>query len=392
MKTKQIISIYLSGFLAGVVLILYPAAGNIFMDPEFHGITNEQFGNIFIPQIILAIIASFSAPKIAEKVSMKKVLLYGLILLTLSLVFLATTQLFLSGRNDFYLILAGTTCLGAGFGFTITALNPFAYQLFPGKETSAVTGLHILLGLGTASASLILNAFYEANLWYGAPIFVGVISLLLLFFTLTIPLKLSQKNSETDATSKKTPIKIWLFGVIVFFYAASEATFGNWGSVFLEKQGGLSKTDAALGLSLFWGFVAVGRFIFTLIALKFETKWLYMIAPFILAIVFYILPKANTPTLLLALMIIAGLTMSFLFPKTISVATDQFPVHGAFISGLTVGALQLGNGVSSNVIGSLAKSYSLNSLFQFSTIYALIFGLIIVYLTFFNKNKSNQHV
>jgi len=203
MKTKQIISIYLSGFLAGVVLILYPAAGNIFMDPEFHGITNEQFGNIFIPQIILAIIASFSAPKIAEKVSMKKVLLYGLILLTLSLVFLATTQLFLSGRNDFYLILAGTTCLGAGFGFTITALNPFAYQLFPGKETSAVTGLHILLGLGTASASLILNAFYEANLWYGAPIFVGVISLLLLFFTLTIPLKLSQKNSKTDATSKK---------------------------------------------------------------------------------------------------------------------------------------------------------------------------------------------
>ena len=153
--------------------------------------------------------------------------------------------------------------------------NPFAYNLFPGKETSAVTAMHILLGAGTASAALFLNAFVSQGIWYVAPFAISAIVLLMILFTLPIPLELPH-NEKEEKSNEKIPFKIWLFALAVFLYGACEATLGNWGAIFLEKSGGMSVSDAALGLSIFWGFVALGRIAFTFYALRYSTKWVYL--------------------------------------------------------------------------------------------------------------------
>ncbi|MDB2385144.1 MFS transporter [Polaribacter sp.] len=378
---KKVISVYLSGFLVGIALVLFPAAGNIFVDSEYHGLSSGQFGSIFIPQIVLAIIASLSAPKLADKIGMKKVMMYGLVALLLSMLSLAASNWFMKGELDYWIIMLATAFMGIGFGFTITALNPFAYSLFPGKETSAVTAMHIMLGLGTASSALLLNLFYNNDIWWAAPtliaILIALIFVLILATSLTIP---KQENEEENETKKGVPIRIWLFALGVFLYGACEATFGNFGAVFLEKEGELSVTKASLGLSLFWGGITVGRVLFTLIAMRFKTKWLYMIAPFIVSIVFFLLPIAKSEFTLLACMFLGGLACSFLFPKSISTATDEFPKYAALASGAMVAALQLGTGFSSNVIGYFNSSYSLATLFQFSAFYALGMGILVTFL------------
>ncbi len=380
MRIAKIISIYLSGFLVGIALVVFPAAGSILTDGDFHGFTSTQFGSIFIPQIVLAILTSLSAPKIAEKVGMKTVMLLGLASLFVATTLLGASNWFLEGNIDYWIVMAGTAALGAGFGFTITALNPFAYTLFPGKETSAVTAMHILLGAGTASAALFLNAFVGQGIWYGAPFAISAIVLLMILFTLPITLKLPHSEAE-ESSNEKIPFKIWLFALAVFLYGACEATLGNWGALFLEKSGGLSVSDAALGLSVFWGFVALGRIAFTFYALRFSTKWVYIIAPFIVAIVFFTLPQAEGRSLLLAYMAFGGLGMSILFPLSISSATDQFPKYAAIISGVLVAAIQLGTGFSSNVIGYLNERMELSDLIQYSTAYALALGILAFYLS-----------
>lgn len=380
MRIAKILSIYLSGFLVGIALVVFPAAGSILTDADFHGFTSTQFGSIFIPQIVLAILTSLSAPKIAEKVGMKTVMLLGLASLFVATTLLGASNWFLEGNIDYWIVMAGTAALGAGFGFTITALNPFAYTLFPGKETSAVTAMHILLGAGTASAALFLNAFVGQGIWYGAPFAISAIVLLMILFTLPITLKLPHSEAE-ESSNEKIPFKIWLFALAVFLYGACEATLGNWGALFLEKSGGLSVSDAALGLSVFWGFVALGRIAFTFYALRFSTKWVYIIAPFIVAIVFFTLPQAEGRSLLLAYMAFGGLGMSILFPLSISSATDQFPKYAAIISGVLVAAIQLGTGFSSNVIGYLNERMELSDLIQYSTAYALALGILAFYLS-----------
>ena len=380
MKYRKIISVYLSGFLVGIILVLYPAAGSLFTNPDFHGLSSAQFGSIFIPQIILAIVTSLSAPKLSERWSMKTVMLFGLLSLLLSGLVLAASHLFFVGNFDYILLLIGTAFLGAGFGLTITALNPFAFHLFPGKETSAVTAMHILLGAGTASAALFLNYFVSKGVWYMAPLAISAIVLLMLIFTLPLPLSLPEKEVEESDQKEGIPLQIWLFAITVFLYGACEATFGNWGALFLEKSGGLSTSDSALGLSLFWGFIAIGRILFTFYALKFSPKWVYILAPIIVMIVFYLLPSASSRELLLACMAIGGFGMSVLFPVSISMATERFPKYAALISGLLVAAIQLGTGFSSNIIGILNESFPLDKLFQYSAVYGILLSLSLIHI------------
>lgn len=384
-KLKKVIAIYLGGFMTGVALVLFPAAGSIFTSATHHGFSSGQFGSIFTPQIIMAIFSSLMASKLADKIGMKNVLLLGLFALIVS-TGLLTASHWAEGNTtlSFALILTSTGFLGIGFGLSLTALNPFAYQLFAGKETSALTALHFFLGIGTATSPLLISYFTGLEMWWGASLTTTIVLLFLLLFTWALPLKLSAETLEKEISEElvkfKIPGRLWWYIIGVFFYGACEATFGSWGGVFLEKQGGLSVAKAALGLSLFWGSVAVGRILFALIALKFKTNWLYVGAPFVLALIFYLLPQANSEVLYLCAMAVGGLAISFLLPKSFSNAAADFPKQAAMVSGFLVAALQLGTGFSANLIGFMNADYSLSDLFQFSGFYGVIFGGILLYL------------
>ncbi|MBU2527047.1 MAG: MFS transporter [Bacteroidetes bacterium] len=386
MKTstlKKALAIYPGGFLLGVVLVLFPAAGSILTSEAHHSFTSSQFGSIFTPQIILAILSSLLASRIADKIGMKKVLLLGMVALTISAALLGFSHLFEADAYiAYFIIMSATAFLGLGFGFSLTALNPFAYQLFPGKEASALTALHFFLGLGTATSPLLISYFDSLGSWWMGALVTAVLVLLVLIYTATLHLSLTEdaKESGIKKIKFKIPRRLWWYVIAVFFYGACEATFGSWGSVFLEKQGGLSVAKASLGLSLFWGAVAVGRILFALVALKYKTNWLYMIAPFVLALIFYMLPLADSEILYLCAMAAGGLVISFVLPKSFSNSTADFPQQAAIVSGFLVAALQLGTGFSANVIGLLNESFGLAVLFQFSTVYALIFGFIVLYL------------
>ncbi len=390
-RIKSIIAIYLSGFLQGIALVLYPAAGAIFTSQDYHGLSSTDFGILFTPQIVFAILASLSAPRLAAHFGMKKVLSWGLISNGLSMLFFAGSVFCIGISNlPFWSLLAGTATLGTGFGFTITALNPFAYHLFPGKEASAVTGMHIFLGLGTASAPLLLSWFQEMEWWWGAGLVAAALLVLMILFQLPLRLELpKEEHAENSTAERKIPLRIWLFAAVIFLYAFSEATFGNWGTIYLEKEAGLAAASAALGLSIFWASITVGRVIFTLLALRYDTKRLYLLAPFLVAGVFLLMPGLEDETSNLIAMAIGGLGLSFYFPNSVSIATDEFPSYAAIVSGSMVAAIQLGTGVSANVIGFMNRSFSLSLIFQFSAIYALLTGLLGLYLHY-SKRKSAE--
>jgi len=388
---KNILAIYFSAFLQGIALVLYPAAGTIFTSSSFHNLSSGEFGLLFTPQIIFAIMASISAPKLAVKYGMKRILSWGLIANFLSMLLFAASVICIGISNlPFWILMLGTGMLGAGFGFTITALNPFAYNLFPGKEASAVTGMHIFLGLGTTSSALVLNAFKSAGIWWSSGVVIAIVILVMIIFQRPLNLVLPKEDeSEKDETKKGIPLRIWLYAGIIFLYAFSEATFGNWGTIYLEKEAGLSTAKAALGLSVFWASITLGRVLFTLFALKFNTKLIYLASPFLVALVFIIIPGLEGQIAPLGAMAIGGLGLSFFFPNTISIATDEFPKYAAIVSGALVAAIQVGTGISANVVGMLNDSLSLGTIFQVSAVYGLITGILGLYLHF-SKPKLNN--
>ncbi len=87
-KTKSVLAIYLSGLLQGIALIIFPAAGPLLTNPNLHGLSSAQFGLLFTPQIIAAIVASgLTARCVTWFGGMGRVLLAGLAANVLAMLF-----------------------------------------------------------------------------------------------------------------------------------------------------------------------------------------------------------------------------------------------------------------------------------------------------------------
>jgi uncharacterized membrane protein len=54
--------VYLAGMVQGIVLVTFPAASTIFASSKYYGLSSSQYGDMFLPQVLMAIIASLFEP------------------------------------------------------------------------------------------------------------------------------------------------------------------------------------------------------------------------------------------------------------------------------------------------------------------------------------------
>ncbi len=362
-KILKPVVVYLGGMLTGLSLILYPALGTIFTDPTHFGFSSNQFSGIFIPQTLLAIFSALLTPFFVSKLSSKKVLLLGSISLTIAILLLFLSHLFMANKPEaLLLIYSGTSFLGLGFGLVITVLNPLALQLFPKNPLASISGLHFSLGLGTAGAPLLIGLLQDPSLWWYLPLIISIV--LLFWMVLILFLQLSEEENTLSSVSLKIPLRLWGFVLLVVFYGICEGSLGSYGAIFLKNQG-LSIKMAAFGLALFWSGLAFGRIVFGLLSVRFKMDWLTLWSALLIGILFYLIPMSKDANFSILGMALAGICMSTLFPASVSWATKENQKMAIMVSGLMVSALQLGTGISTNFLGNLSKTYQLGLLFKY---------------------------
>ena len=64
--------VYLGAVVQGLALVTYPAASSIFTSPDGFGFDSTRYGTLFVPQVVLAILASGLAPKLARRWSLRR--------------------------------------------------------------------------------------------------------------------------------------------------------------------------------------------------------------------------------------------------------------------------------------------------------------------------------
>src|SRR5215475_7276262 len=85
--------IYLIGLVQGLALVTFPAASSIFTSSHGFGFSASHYGMMFVPQVILAILASSVGPSLARRRTLKRVLQAGLSADLLAMILLAGSQL-----------------------------------------------------------------------------------------------------------------------------------------------------------------------------------------------------------------------------------------------------------------------------------------------------------
>jgi MFS family permease len=352
--------VYFAAVVQGLALVTFPAASSIFTSPDGFGFDSTRYGTMFLPQVVLAVLASGLAPKLARRWSLRRVLLVGLAGDFVAMSLLALSRLLLGAPDvAFGVLLVATGALGLGFGATVMALNTYAETFFPDSADRAVLVLNALLGLGTALAPVLVAIVVEMGVWWLLPLVVACILALSFGVALTEPLRASAGIAGSSAPTPtgwgNLPRRFWLYASAVFLYGIVETLNGNWAMLYLSGERGVSAQGAS-----------VGRVLIAVISRRVPARWIYLALPILLVMVFQLASRVQGEAGGILAFGIAGLACSAFLPLSISFGGNEFPHLSAVMAGELIAFYQLGYGVAAFGIGPLRDLIGL----AFSTIFA----------------------
>jgi fucose permease len=367
--------LYLAGVVQGLALVTFPAAGTILVSHTGFGLSNTQYGAMFIPQVVLAIIASAFGARLARRFALRGVLLLGLCADLLSMALLATSPLLAGTPAAFVVLCVATGALGLGFGSAVMALNTLVEGFFPANPDGAVLLLNALLGVGTALAPLLIALFTGLGIWWGLPLLMVAAVALLLLGTLRAPLKLPYNAASAAG---RLPSRFWLYAAAVLLYGAVETLSGNWATLYLSIQRGVPASQAAFALTAFWVMVTLGRVLVAGLDRIIPARWIYVALPLLLAVAFQCVAGAAHAVTGIAGFAAAGLACSAFLPFSISFAGTEFPTRAASMSGALIAFYQVGYGVAAFGVGPLRQLAGVNFSILFSAGSVVAVALTIV--------------
>jgi MFS family permease len=346
--------VYATGLVQGLALVTFPAASSIFTSADGFGFSASRYGMMFVPQVILAILASSLGPRLARRWTLKRVLQAGMSADLLAMILLALSRLLHGVPAAAYgVLLVATGALGFGFGTVVMALNTYAEEFSPGREDRAVLSLNALLGAGTALAPLLVALFTGLGAWWLLPVTVAGAMAGLLLFSAGQPLVASPGGATGAARSLRLPPRFRLFAAAVLLYGIAETLNGNWSGPYLTQERGVSIGGASLALAAFWAMVTAGRILFAALSSKTTVRWIYAGLPVLLIVAFQAILHVHDEAGGILAFGLAGLGCSAFFPLCISLSGQEFPRFAAATSGELVAFYQAGYGVAAFGVGPL---------------------------------------
>ena len=347
--------VYGAGLGQGLALVSFPAASSVLVSPTGYDLSTTAYGLMFVPQVVLAITAAALSPVWARRWSLQRVLQAGLVANCLAMLLLVLSQVFSTTPAAYPILLCATGALGFGFGCTVPALNTFAARLDPARQDRSVLTLNALLGTGTALAPLLIAVFLALGAWWLLPVLAAVALAGFIVAAVRTPLDAGPPPAPAAAGKVRLPTRFWWYAAAVVRYGICETLFGNWSSVYLTGERGLSAQTASLALAAFWACVTIGRVIVAGLTTKIPATAVYLILPVLIALSSVAVAAAGNGLTAVLAYAAAGFACSAMLPLSLSLAGQEFPRLGATSSGELIAGYQVGYGITAFGVAPLER-------------------------------------
>jgi MFS family permease len=427
------LTIYLAGLVQGITLVTFPAASTIFTSATGYGLSAAEYGAMFVPQVIAAIIAALAGTTLSQRFGRKRVYLAGLGANLGSMALLIVSHAAASDRAASYpILLVATALLGLGFGLTVPAVNTFTAAFSPDAVDRSVLVLNALLGLGTALAPVFVAIFVGLGFWVGLPILAAILLLALIGTSVRLPLRSSQpalrssqpapRSSQPAPRSSQPaprgsqptaahgehaqapasgaarhhsaiPAQFLPFALFAVLYGFCETMNGNWSQIDLTALH-VSATTASLTLTVFWAMVTVGRVLFAVIQRFVPSRIAYHVLPFVLAGAFALITALSSaaPWSGIVAFGLAGLGCSALLPLTISFGQEKLTAVSASVASWVIACYQLGYGIAAFGVGPLRSAgVTLPEVYAGSIAIAIALGLLSLVIAHHRPSPASLH-
>jgi fucose permease len=337
-----ILAIFVYGMIAAML-------GTIM--PSFE-LTPEQNGNIALANALGLVLASLSAGPLVDNKGKKVALVLGLALISLSLFLLGTSA------GAYEQVMMYMFLLGFGGGMLVTSANALASDVSEERRASTLNFLNLFFGLGGFA-----TPFVAANLLGGNAVSIAYTASALAAVVFVVHVLTPMPPPSGERGFKAGEVgqvlgrpALWLLSLFLFLYVACEVGVWNWLAKFLTSPPRNIPTERALNI-LSFGFalgLLIGRVVISRVLIKVAAPTVTLGSAGLMAVTTYLMLQTTDATIAAIAVFCAGLAMAPVFPTTLAMVGDAFPVATATAMGIVITFGWIGLAVSSPLIGSIA--------------------------------------
>ena len=306
--------------------------------PLLFVIFSEKF-DITLSRLSLLITINFGTQLLIDTLSIKFVDKIGykkLAILSQAVTFVGLSCLSILPNilPDAYIGIVIAIMLSAiGSGLTEVIISPIVESIPGKKKTAEMSLLHSFYCWGQVTVvalTTIMIKIFGNDLWYIAPLVWAIIPLINTFNFIGVPIVPNLTKEEKTPFLKMLLSKQFVLCIVIMICSgASEIAMSQWSSYFAEAGLKVSKmTGDLLGPCLFAIFMGTGRMIFGFIGEKINLKNALCLSAVFCGACYILTSLIESPIISLVFCAITGLSVSIMWPATLSLAARLFPKAG----------------------------------------------------------------
>ena len=330
--------------------------------------TDAGIGLYYFVYAVAYATGSLGGGLVTERLGRRTVLTLGAALTGIGLVLMGVLPAWAA-----FLLAALPTALGVGV--LDGGMNGLVLDLAPSGRGRSLNMLHLFFSVGALTAPLVVGRLVDAGVvWTSIFVVTGVVGLAVAAgfarvampdgrVAAAVPGTLGEATDGDPAeprdavpTTSLLTGPLILLAVAIGVYVASEVGISNWLVRFLEPA---PLTTATTALSLFWAGLALGRFVSSRIADRFDHIRFAATAAASMAVLFLAAIFAPSLELSIALFALAGFATGPVFPMIIAIGGDRYPDRSSAVSGFLTGAAVTGSIIYPPIMGFLSVTVGL---------------------------------
>lgn len=341
------ISCFVGIFAQAVIINL---AALLFMPlMRLHGLTYVQLGTLVAVNFSVQVGSDLVFSGLIDRIGFRRLVLPACLVGSLGLFLFALAPVLLPGRV-FAGLLAATAVYSAAGGLLEVLLSPIVNAIPNEEKGAAMSLLHSFYAWGQMATIILTTLFLflvGERHWQWMVGFWALLPLanFLLFLKAPFPPSVPEEHRLNMGDLILKPFCLLAFAAI-FFGASAEVLMNQWTSAFMERALLLPKlTGDLFGMCGFALMLGLGRAWHGKYGARFDISKA-LVAMSALAVLCYLvvaLAPGSWPGLLACM--VCGFATSLLWPGTLIVASERYPLAGAWMFALLAAAGDVGAGL-----------------------------------------------
>lgn len=359
MATLLLIVIFIDFIGLGIPDSLFGAAWPA-INQDF-GLPISAANAVTVTLTVCSIISSLMSSKLINKFSTSKVTAVSTTLTAVGLFGFSISQ-------SIYSMFFFTLFLGFGAGAIDSALNNYVAIHY---KASHMNFLHCFYGIGVTLSPYIMSIALKSHSWHSGYRWAFIIQIIISAIAfLSLPLWNDKKalSSSASAEGGNTSVKfsqlIKLPGIkstwlVLFGSCSLEYVCGTWSSSFLVNSRNMSADKAALFVTVYYGGMALGRFLSGLVSSKLKPRQIIAIGTVLIIPGIILVSQPVFPILSAVGLFFIGLGNGPLYPNMVHLTPIRFGQNlSQAVMGSQMAAAYIGILVMPALTGFLAQNFS----------------------------------